>query len=183
MAARQGNHLSAARTLAIVLAVLVWAADQLSKYLTVKHLPLHEAVPVLGEFLQWFHTTNPGGAFSIFAGHTWFFTLALAIVAGIAAVQLFRVKSRTWLIVLGCLLGGVLGNLTDRLFRPPGGFEGEVVDMISMPWFLPAVFNVADIFIVCSMIVVALLILLGVNTDGTPRTSAKPTEVEPTEAE
>lgn len=165
----QGSSWSAVRTIALVLTGLVWAADQFTKHLTITHLPLHEPVPVLGGFLQWFSTTNPGGAFSLGSDHTWIFTIALATVAVIAAVQIFRVRSRVWIIVLGLLLGGVLGNLTDRIFRPPGGFEGEVVDMISMPWFLPAVFNVADIFIVSSMILIALMILFGVNTDGSPR--------------
>lgn len=149
----------------------MWAVDQFTKHLTVTKLPLHEPVPVLGSFLQWFSTTNPGGAFSMLSDHTWLFTIALATVAVVALVQIFRVRSRVWTIVLGLLLGGVLGNLTDRIFRPPGNFEGEVIDMISMPWFLPAVFNVADIFIVGSMIFIALLILFGVNTDGTPRTA------------
>lgn len=181
LARRQGFSWSAVRTIALVLTGLVWAADQFTKHLTVTKLPLHEPVPVLGNFLQWYSTTNPGGAFSMLSGHTWVFTLALAIVAIIALVQLFRVRSRIWIIVLGLLLGGVLGNLTDRIIRPPGHFEGEVVDMISMPWFLPAVFNVADIFIVSSMILVALLILLGVNTDGTPRKKPAGTALSDTE--
>ncbi len=181
MARRQGISWSAVRAIALVLTGAVWAADQFTKHLTVTRLPLHEPVPVLGNFLQWFSTTNPGGAFSMLSGHTWVFTIALATVAIIALVQLFRVRSRVWIIVLGLLLGGVLGNLTDRIIRPPGLFEGEVIDMISMPWFLPAVFNVADIFVVSSMILIALLILFGVNTDGSPR--KKPAEAVASEAE
>ncbi|MEE2815860.1 MAG: signal peptidase II, partial [Actinomycetota bacterium] len=44
---------------------------------------------------------------------------------------------------------------------------GHVVDMISMPWMLPAIFNVADIFIVSGMISVALLVVFGMRLDGT----------------
>ena len=44
---------------------------------------------------------------------------------------------------------------------------GHVVDMISMPWMMPAIFNVADIFIVTGMITVALLVVLGLRFDGT----------------
>ena len=61
--------------------------------------------------------------------------------------------------------GGVLGNLTDRLFRPPAFGRGHVVDMISVPHF--AIFNVADSFIVCSVIGVALLVMTGRRLDGT----------------
>nr|WP_272653802.1 signal peptidase II [Microbacterium sp. EF45047] len=150
-----------------ILAALVLAADQFVKHLTIENLPLQEPVPVLGEFLQLYHARNSGAAFSIGAGVTWIFTIALALVAGIIVWKAFALRSRLWAVVLGCLLGGVLGNLTDRLFREPGFAVGHVVDMISMPWMMPAIFNVADIFIVCGMIAVALLIVTGLRFDGT----------------
>nr|WP_227468386.1 signal peptidase II [Microbacterium sp. YJN-G] len=150
-----------------ILAALVLAADQFVKYLTIEHLPYREAVPVLGEFLQLFHIRNPGAAFSIGAGMTWIFTIALAIVACVIVWKTLGVHSRLWAVILGCLLGGVLGNLTDRLFREPGFAVGEVIDMISMPWMMPAIFNVADIFIVTGMIAVALMVVLGLRLDGT----------------
>lgn len=150
-----------------VLAAVVLAADQFVKYLTVEHLPLEEAVPVLGNFLQLFYIRNSGAAFSIGAGMTWIFTIALTIVAGVIIWKTLSVRSRLWAVVLGALLGGVLGNLTDRLLREPGFAVGHVVDMISMPWMLPAIFNVADIFIVTGMISVALLVVIGLRLDGT----------------
>jgi signal peptidase II len=73
--------------------------------------------------------------------------------------------------VLGLLLGGVLGNLTDRLFREPGFAVGHVVDFILTPWMwfwtTPAIYNVADIFVVTMMISVAVLTLVGLRFDGT----------------
>lgn len=146
--------------------MLVLAADQFVKYLTITHLPVEKAVPVLGEFLQLFYIRNSGAAFSIGAGYTWIFTIALAVVAGVIVWKAFSVRSRLWAVVLGALLGGVLGNLTDRVFRAPGFPAGHVVDMISMPWMLPAIFNVADIFIVTGMISIALLIVTGLRLDG-----------------
>lgn len=143
------------------------AADQFVKYLTVTYLPLEEPVPVLGEFLQWYHVLNPGAAFSLGSGVTWIFTIALAVVAGVIIWKAFGLQSRVWAVVLGLLLGGVLGNLSDRLFRAPGFPVGHVVDMISMPWMMPAIFNVADIFIVSGMISVALLVFVGLRFDGT----------------
>lgn len=143
------------------------AADQFVKYLTVENLPLHEVVPVLGEFLQLYYIRNSGAAFSLGSEVTWIFTIALTVVAVIIIWKAFDLRSRLWAVVLGCLLGGVLGNLTDRLLREPGFAVGHVVDMISMPWMMPAIFNVADIFIVCGMITVALLVVLGIRFDGT----------------
>lgn len=142
------------------------AADQFVKYLTVTYLPLREPVPVLGDFLQWYHVLNPGAAFSLGSEVTWIFTIALAVVAGVIVWKAFDLRSRLWAVVLGLLLGGVLGNLTDRILREPGFGVGHVVDMISMPWMMPAIFNVADIFIVTGMISVALLIVLGLRFDG-----------------
>ncbi len=137
------------------------------KYLTIENLPYQEPVPVLGEFLQLYYVRNPGAAFSLGSEVTWIFTIALAVVAGVIVWKAFGLKSRLWAVVLGCLLGGVLGNLSDRLFRDPGFPVGHVVDMISMPWMMPAIFNVADIFIVTGMISVALLVVFGLRFDGT----------------
>lgn len=167
MSGRSQIRRSAAGIIVAILAAVVLAADQFVKYLTIENLPLHEPVPVLGEFLQWYYVRNPGAAFSLGSEVTWIFTIALAVVAAVIVWKAFGLRSRLWAVVLGCLLGGVLGNLTDRLLREPGFGVGHVVDMISMPWMMPAIFNVADIFIVCGMISVALLVVLGLRLDGT----------------
>ncbi|WP_336628568.1 MULTISPECIES: signal peptidase II [unclassified Microbacterium] len=166
MTRRQPLPGSAAGTIIAILAVLVLAADQFVKYLTITYLPEQKVVPVIGEFLQLFSIRNSGAAFSIGAGYTWIFTIALAVVACVIVWKSVSVRSRLWAVVLGALLGGVLGNLSDRLFRAPGFGVGHVVDMISMPWMLPAIFNVADIFIVTGMISIALLIIAGLRLDG-----------------
>lgn len=158
---------SAAGATIAILAIVVLAADQFVKHLTITHLPLHEVVPVWGSFLQLYYVRNSGAAFSLGSNVTWVFTIALAVVTVVIIWNAFSVRSRLWAVVLGVLLGGVLGNLTDRLFRSPGFPQGHVVDMISMPWMMPAVFNVADIFIVGGMIAVALLVVVGLRFDGT----------------
>ncbi|MFK3678792.1 signal peptidase II [Microbacterium sp. NPDC090218] len=167
MSGRRPLRRSAAGAIVAILAALVLAADQFVKYLTIENLPLQVPVPVLGEFLQLYYVRNPGAAFSLGSEVTWIFTIALAVVASVIIWKAFGLKSRLWAIVLGCLLGGVLGNLTDRLLREPGFPVGHVVDMISMPWMMPAIFNVADIFIVTGMISVALLVVFGLRFDGT----------------
>lgn len=164
------RHAAAGITIAL-LAILVLAADQFSKYLALTNLPLEQPVPVWGEFLQFYLVKNPGAAFSLGEGFTWIFTIALAVVAGVIVwLAATRVQSRLWAIVLGLLLGGVLGNLSDRLFREPGFPVGHVVDFINTPWMWfwmsPAIYNVADIFIVSMMIGVALLVIVGVQMDG-----------------
>ncbi|MFT3798791.1 MAG: signal peptidase II [Microbacterium sp.] len=159
-----------------ILAALVLAADQFTKYLALAHLPLDQPVEVWGDFLQFYLTRNPGAAFSLGEGVTWVFTLVLAAAAAtIVVLAITRVRSRAWAIVLGLLLGGILGNLTDRLLRDPGFLVGHVVDFINTPWMwfgmTSAIYNVADMFIVTMMISVALLILTGRRLDGTRGTN------------
>ncbi len=153
--------------------MLVLAADQLAKNAAIANLPSERVVPVLGDFLQFYLVRNPGAAFSLGEGVTWVFTIALAVVACVIVyLGVRRVRSRAWAIVLGLLLGGVLGNLTDRLIREPGFPVGHVVDFISTPWMMPAIYNVADMFIVTMMISVAVLVLVGLKLDGTRETKA-----------
>jgi signal peptidase II len=165
-------HKAAAGTIVAILAALVLAADQFSKYLALQNLPLEVNVTVLGDFLSFYLVKNPGAAFSLGSGATWVFSIALAAVAvAIIWLTVTKVRSRIWAVVLGLLLGGVLGNLTDRLLREPGFGVGHVIDFINTPWMWfwtnPAIFNVADIFIVCDMIAIAVLVLIGVHMDGT----------------
>ncbi|GGH40346.1 signal peptidase II [Microbacterium album] len=172
---------AAASTIIALLAVVVLAADQFTKHLALTTLEWHTPVPVLGEALQWYLIGNSGAAFSIGEGVTWVFTIALAVVASVIVwLAVTRVRSRLWAVVLGLLLGGVLGNLTDRLFREPGFAVGHVIDFISTPWMMPAIYNVADIFIVTSMIVLAALTLFGFALDGT-RQSKRDVEAEQAE--
>lgn len=149
------------------LAAVVLAADQLTKHLAIENLDPGVPVKIFGDALVFVLVFNPGAAFSLGEGVTWIFTIALAGVAiAIGWLAVTRIRSRVWAVILGLLLGGVLGNLTDRLFRDPGFPVGHVVDFINTPWMMPAIYNVADIFIVCDMILVALLVLVGLNMDG-----------------
>ena len=149
----------------IVAAGLVFALDQVSKYLVTQNLEVGERVSVLGEVLQFVFVKNSGAAFSLAAGWTWIFSIVATGVAVFIAWFAPRIRSKVWMLVFGMLLGGTLGNLADRLFREPSFGLGHVVDFIQV-WGFPAIFNVADIFIVSSMGLFILLTLLGVNLDG-----------------
>jgi signal peptidase II len=157
-------------------AVAIYLADQLTKMFVVRDLIEGQPVPILGDFLVFTFVRNPGAAFSLASGSTWIFSILATIVT--AAIIFFarKIKSLSWAVVFGLLLGGTLGNLTDRLFREPSFGEGHVIDFISMPWMLPAIFNVADIAIVSSMILFVLLTILGLNIDGTRNRKEQLTE-------
>ena len=163
---------AAAGAIVAILAAVVLAADQFTKHLALTNLPYQQPVAVWGDALQFYLTRNPGAAFSLLEGQTWIFTVVMSLAAlVIVFLTLTRVRSRLWAVVLGLLLGGILGNLTDRLLRDPGFLIGQVVDFINTPWMWPgmnpAIYNVADMFIVTMMIGVAFLVLVGRRLDGT----------------
>lgn len=151
-------------TLAIV-AITVYGFDQITKILITENLREGQKVDVLGSVLQFHFVKNPGAAFSLASGSTWIFSI---IAGGVTVFILWysrRIRSVAWAVLFGMLLGGTAGNLTDRLFRDPGFGVGHVVDFLQV-WGFPAIFNVADSFIVASMGLFIILSLRGVRIDG-----------------
>jgi signal peptidase II len=123
-------------------AVVLYVADQATKALVVANVGYGERVDVIGDVVQLWHLRNTGAAFSLLPGATWLF-IPMHLLA-IAMVVYFHRQFRDrgpWIhVVLGAILAGGLGNLTDRLRL------GYVVDFVSvgigdLRW--PA-FNVAD---------------------------------------
>ncbi len=157
--------------LAILVAVTlgVVLVDQLTKSWAVAELQPRMAageapIPVLGSLLTLTFHSNPGASFGIGSGFTWIFTaIAAAVVVVIARVSR-RLASVPWAIALGALLGGALGNLGDRLFRPPSFGAGHVIDFIGFgTWFVN---NVADIAISLAAVLMVVLALLGIEVTG-----------------
>jgi signal peptidase II len=87
---------------------------------------------------------------------------AIAVAAVIVIVYYSsKITSLGWATTLGLLLGGVLGNLTDRLFRSPGFFKGEVIDWLEITnW---PVFNLADSAIVVAAFLAIVLTIRNVG--------------------
>ncbi|AYF99199.1 signal peptidase II [Protaetiibacter intestinalis] len=148
-----------------VVALGILALDQFAKYLVVTNLELGQVVPVLGEVLQLHFVKNSGAAFSLGSGFTWVLSIVAVVVVILIIVFARRIKSVAWAWMFGLLLGGALGNVTDRLFREPGFGTGHVIDFLQL-WGFPAIFNVADIAIVTGMGLFVLLTVRGVGLDG-----------------
>lgn len=146
-------------------ALVLYGLDQLAKYLIVTNLRENQAVPVLGQVLQFHYVTNSGAAFSLATGFTWI--LSIVAVGVVIFIVWFarRIRSSGWACVFGLVLGGAAGNLTDRLFREPGFGTGHVVDFIQV-WGFPAIFNLADSGIVVAMGLFIILSLRGIGLDG-----------------
>lgn len=162
----RGKVSAVALVVLALVALCAYGLDQFSKYLVVSNLAEGEVVPVLGNVLQLQFVRNPGAAFSLASGQTWIFTIIASAVIVFIIWFARRIRSIAWAIVFGLLLGGVMGNLTDRYFRDPGFPEGHVIDFIYTPWMLPAIYNFADIAIVSSMALFMILTLRGIGLDG-----------------
>lgn len=146
-------------------AAFAYVLDLVSKLIVVAELEHQGTIQVIGSYLQLEVIRNPGAAFGFGEALTVVLT-AIAIIVIAVIVRLARkLYSTWWAIALGLLLGGAFGNLTDRLFRSPGVFRGEVVDFIAPAHF--AVFNLADSAIVCGGVLIVLLSFRGLDPDGT----------------
>ncbi|GII22100.1 signal peptidase II [Planosporangium mesophilum] len=149
---------------------LVLLVDVLTKQWAVSALSGREPVRLLGGVVYLDLIRNSGAAFSLGTGYTFIFpVITVAVVAWICWTAR-RLRSAPWALALGLVLGGALGNLSDRLFRAPGPMLGHVIDMISL--FGPngehyPVFNIADSALCVGVTLAVVLELTGRRVDGT----------------
>jgi len=132
------------------IAVLILAADQLTKRMVQASIPPQAVIPVVPHFFNLTHTQNSGAAFGLFSGSSspWKTTL-LVLLSGALLVTVIGIVWRSRMqweasVGLSLILGGASSNLLDRLSR------GQVVDFLdfyfrSYHWFT---FNLADSAIV-----------------------------------
>ena len=129
-----------------LLAWLVWLVDFLSKIWAER--TLRDPINLIGDLLRFQLTTNSGAAFSLRIS-----SLLLTAFALITSIAIFywapKLTSRAWAVTLGLVLGGALGNLTDRIFK------GEVTDWISIKYW--PTFNLADSAIVLAAVIAIIL--------------------------
>jgi signal peptidase II len=141
----------------LILAILCVAAivglDQATKSWAVHSLS-NGPVNIIGSSVSFELARNSGSAFSRFQS----FTPVLAVIAVFIAVVLVRTLRRTtdrWMsVALVVVLGGALGNLTDRFVRSPGFLRGAVVDFVKVGSF--PLFNVADSAITLGAIAIGI---------------------------
>jgi signal peptidase II len=123
-------------------AAVLYVLDQLTKALVVANVPFGARYDVIGDLAQLWHVRNTGAAFSILPGATWLFVPVTLVAIGMVAYFHRTLRGRgPWVqVILGAILAGALGNLTDRLR------VGYVVDFVSLgigDTRFPT-FNVAD---------------------------------------
>lgn len=145
-------------------AAVVLVVDQLTKAWALNSLVSGDRTPVLGDLLGLQLIGNPGAALSMARGLTWVLTIVAVVVVMTLIWAARKIRTQVWAVTFGLLIGGALGNLVDRMIRPPGVLVGEVVDFIAYgSWFIG---NVADIAIVVAAGVVIVLVAKGMSLDG-----------------
>jgi signal peptidase II len=129
--------------------------DQLTKAIVVSQMALYEEVPFLPGLIRFYHTRNTGAAFSMFSDNRWVFMVFSVIAMMIMTYLLVNFHGRHWLlsVSLAAVLGGGIGNMIDRVL------SGYVVDFLDFQFMKFAVFNVADIFVTCGSVALAVYIL------------------------
>lgn len=145
----------------LLLSLIILAVDQTTKWWAVTFLESNGEIRILGNLLKLNHTTNSGAAFNIGSNFTIFLTVFALIVTVALVIFARKVVEPRWAIGFGILLGGVLGNLSDRIFREPRFLHGHVVDFIQLPRW--PIFNIADIAITTSGFLIAYLLLKDVQ--------------------
>ncbi len=136
----------------LTVAVTIWIADQATKAIVVRNLPVGmpwNPVGFLRPFVNITHVANSGAAFGMLPDRGAFFTIVAVVVSGAILYFGRLIPAHQWWLSLslGLQLGGALGNLTDRLHY------GYVIDFIEVRFF--PVFNVADSAIVIGVCILA----------------------------
>lgn len=144
-----------------VFAILV-IIDQFTKFMITQSMAYQGMRPIIDDFLSFHYVRNTGSAFSMFADKSWGITMlsiismiALAVMLFLAYFVLYKFRSRRLSIILLFLSAGTLGNLIDRVRLD------YVIDFIRFDFgsYTFPIFNVADIYVTCSCILLAICLI------------------------
>ncbi len=135
--------------LVLAVAAVILVADQLTKWWALERLSDGSVIDVVWT-LRFNLTFNTGASFGLGGEFGPLIGLLAIGIVGFLVWQGRTVSTRTGAVALGMILGGALGNLSDRAFRGDGLFDGAVVDFIDVQWW--PVFNIADVGVVLGVL-------------------------------
>lgn len=150
----------------LILFAAMLAADLISKYIVAANFTVGQTLPVIRGVFHITYVINNGAAFSLFAGKQMFLIIltAAVILAAVVYIAAKRPKNPLVLLSLTMILAGGCGNLFDRITL------NGVRDFFDFRIINFAVFNTADIFVVCGAVLLAVYLLFfdeknGVNAN------------------
>jgi len=138
--------------------IIIFILDQVSKLIIMNTINLNHSVKVIGNFFKLTYTHNDGAAFGMFGGKTLFILLVSILILGYLLYELFRNKKNLLImdISLVMIIGGLLGNLLDRLYF---GYVRDFFDF-NIFGYDAAIFNVGDIAIVIGAFIFFISVFL-----------------------
>lgn len=139
-----------------VIIVLGVVLDLVSKSLFAKYFSSHiEAIVVIPNFFEFVFVKNTGAAYGMFGGSTVVLSIvSILFIIAFIVFDIFNHKNNWWYILgIGFIISGAIGNLVDRLFL------GYVRDFISIRLF-SFVFNLADLFITVGVICFVIYLII-----------------------
>ncbi len=145
----------------LLITVLLAAADQLIKYFVVRNIGYQEEKKILGDALVLTYIRNDGTAWGVLGGKQ-ILLIILTVLISAAILYVFMnaagaKRYRAVRFLLACLFGGAIGNFIDRIRLH------YVVDYIYVKLIRFPVFNFADIFVTCSIILLLILFIFYYN--------------------
>lgn len=165
MQAKRRTSLIAPKRQLLFTLFLVAGLDSATKSLALATLG-DKSVRVIGNLLTFHLRYNSGAAFSIATNRTTLLSAFSLAVATLILIRASRMTHRGWITGAGLAVGGIAGNMIDRIMRPPGALSGQVIDWIEIPHW--PTFNLADSSIVIGAILVAVLVIRNIPPE-TPR--------------
>lgn len=146
-----------------IITLLSFIIDQVSKALVSTCFSLNESVRLINNFLYLNYINNTGASFSILTNKK-YLLIILSLVAIVIIIRYINTFKNTIFnrIGLGLLLGGILGNLSDRILF---GYVKDFISLYIFGYSFP-VFNIADICIVVGVIILIISILRGEDKNG-----------------
>ena len=123
--------------------------DQIIKYLIVSNFTLYKKNPIIEGFFNITYVQNRGAAWGILNNNIILLVVITVLALGLICSFIFKESNIKKLdkVLYGMLLGGIIGNFIDRIFR---GYVIDFLDFIIFGYDFP-VFNIADMLIVISV--------------------------------
>lgn len=142
----------------VLVALITFILDQFIKFIITTNLSIADTINVIKNFFRITYVENSGAAFSIFENSRVFLILLSILILSFIVYYITKRKkySKFEFIIYGTLIGGILGNLIDRIRF---GYVIDYLDFNFGSYSFP-VFNLADIFIVISGIILMIKIMM-----------------------
>ena len=138
------------------------ALDQITKTIAINNLVEFRNVPVINNFFYFTLCYNTGGAWSIFSNSTWLLALISIVALGFIIYTVVKSKSLLYDISASVFMGGLIGNLVDRVLQ---GKVTDFLDFVILGYDFP-VFNVADMCICVSAVFIVMAVLKEESENG-----------------